>query len=169
MRGSSIPLHSRGFTLIEVLAALVIISLGMLAVIEAVTQTLNNANYLREKTVAHWVAMNKLADIRLANSAPTAGDSDGDVDMVGETWHWRMKISATDVASMLRIDVNVAPKSAGENASIANVSGFYGKAMATTGQRIGWDPQGGGPTGSSSSSSQSSSSSSSTSSASGSG
>ena len=51
-------LRPRGFTLIEVLAALVIVALGMLGVIQAVTQTARNGTYLREKTLAHWIAMN---------------------------------------------------------------------------------------------------------------
>jgi len=48
----------QGFTLIEVLAALVIVALGMLGVIQAVTQTARNGTYLREKTFAHWIALN---------------------------------------------------------------------------------------------------------------
>ena len=50
--------HARGFTLIEVLAALVIVGLGMLGVILAVIQAARNGTYLREKTLAHWIAMN---------------------------------------------------------------------------------------------------------------
>jgi len=129
-----------GFTLIEVLAALIIVSLGMLAVIQAVSQTVNNANYLREKTIAHWVAMNKLTEIRLAPTAPPGGESNGDVEMAGSTWHWRMTIDATQVPSMQRIDIKVAPKSAGEKASIASVSGFYGSAILNGGTRTSWGP-----------------------------
>ncbi len=129
-----------GFTLIEVLAALVIVSLGMLAVILAVGQTVSNATYLREKSIAHWVAMNKLTEVRLNNSAPANEQSSGDVDMAGVTWHWRMQVNATDASTMQRIDINVAPKTAGEAASIASVSGFYGTAISTSGNRIEWDP-----------------------------
>ena len=45
--------RASGFTLIEVLAALIIVSLGMLGVIEAVSQTASNGAYLRDKTIAH--------------------------------------------------------------------------------------------------------------------
>jgi general secretion pathway protein I len=130
----------QGFTLIEVLAALIIVALGMMAVIQAVTQTINNANYLREKTIAHWVAMNKVTEVRLSATVPSGGDSSGDVEMAGTTWHWRMTIDATAVIGMQRIDVNVAPKSAGDKASIATASGFYGKAIATGGNHAEWDP-----------------------------
>lgn len=135
----SAPASQRGFTLIEVLAALIIVSLGMLAVIQAVSQTINNANYLREKTIAHWVAMNKLTEVRLGLNAPGGGESSGDVDMAGTTWHWRMKIDATDAKTMQRIDINVAPKTAGPDASIASVSGFYGKAIQMGGAPVPWD------------------------------
>lgn len=157
------PASQRGFTLIEVLAALIIVSLGMLAVIQAVSQTVNNANYLREKTIAHWVAMNKLTEVRLNRSAPAGGESNGDVDMAGTTWHWRMRVSATDAETMQRIDINVAPKTAGADASIASVSGFYGKAVGDSGSRVEWDVTPGrrraGAGGSSSSASTSSASS----------
>lgn len=130
---------NKGFTLIEVLVALIIVGLGMLAVIRAVTQTVNNTDYLRQKTIAHWVAMNKLTEVRLANSKPSNDDSNGDVDMAGITWHWRMRVVSTDVASLQRIDIHVAPKDAGEKASIDSVSGFYSSAIAAGGSNVVWD------------------------------
>ena len=154
-----------GFTLIEVLAALIIVSLGMLAVIQAVSQTINNANYLREKTIAHWVGMNKLTEVRLAQTPPPGGDTSGDIEMAGTTWHWRMTIAnANDVPTMQRIDIQVAPQSAGDKVSIASVSGFYGSAIISGGFRTQWDITptqgglGGGGNGNGSSSSASSSS-----------
>ena len=60
----------RGFTLIEVLAALVIVALGMLGVIEAVTQSTRNGTYLREKTLAHWIALNVITEKRLQPEPP---------------------------------------------------------------------------------------------------
>ena len=62
-----------GFTLIEVMAALVIVSLGMLAVIQAVSETANNSVYLRQKSIAHWVAMNRVTEMRLAPQSPPTG------------------------------------------------------------------------------------------------
>ncbi len=161
------PATHRGFTLIEVLAALIIVSLGMLAVIQAVSQTVSNASYLREKSIAHWVAMNKLTEVRLAQSVPAGGDSNGEVEMAGTLWRWRMNVSATDAETMQRIDINVAPKSAGENASIARISGFYGSTLGEGGGRVEWDPTPGRRRANAGSSSSSSSSSSSVSSAGG--
>jgi len=133
---------TKGFTLIEVLAALIIVGLGMLAVIRAVNQTINNTSYLREKAVAHWVAMNKLSETRLSVSAPSNGTSDGDTDMAGITWHWRMTV--TEVMPGLKsIEIKVAPKEAGADASMDTMNGMYGAALSPSNPAI-WDFNAGG-------------------------
>jgi prepilin-type N-terminal cleavage/methylation domain-containing protein len=65
--------RKRGFTLIEVLAALIIVGLGMLGVIQAVIQAANNGTYLREKTLAHWIAMNLVTERRRLGLQATLG------------------------------------------------------------------------------------------------
>jgi len=126
--------HSRGFTLMEVLVALLIVSLGMLAVIEAVSQAASNSSYLRDKTIAHWVAMNRITELRLQKQAPATGENRGDVEMAGQKWHWRSKVEKTAVPSISRIDIDVALSGADEDeSSIATVSGFFGSAIAPTG------------------------------------
>lgn len=129
-----------GFTLIEVLAALVIVSLGMLGVIEAVNQTVNNTSYLRDKSLAHWVAMNQLTQTRLAATAPSTDTTSDTVDMAGQHWRWTMTVSSTDVASMLRVEVSVRRAEADAKSNLATVSGFYGTALAAPGStRVSWD------------------------------
>src|ERR1044071_3540973 len=72
-----------GFTLVEVLAALVIVSLGLLGVIQAVSQTASSGAYLRDKTIAHWVAMNRLTEVRLEPQQPGIGKTTDEVEMAG--------------------------------------------------------------------------------------
>ena len=136
--------HSRiqgaGFTLIEVLAALIIVSLGMLGVIQAVSQTASNTSYLRDKTIAHWVAMNRLTEVRLAATPPATDTSSGTAEMAGQQWRWTQNVTETDVESMLRIDINVAPADADEKSSLASVTGFFGTAGAPPGAvTVKWD------------------------------
>ena len=99
---------ARGFTLIEVLAALVIVSLGMLGVIEAISQTAGNSTRMRDRTLAHWVAMNRLTQARLETRAPNIGKTSDEVEMAGRRWRWTMEVQETPVATMRRIDVRVA-------------------------------------------------------------
>jgi type II secretion system protein I len=123
----------RGFTLIEVLAALIIVSLGMLGVITAVGQTASNTTYLRDKSIAHWVAMNRLTEARLQRAAPKIDKTSDEVEMGGRRWRWTMEVTQTPVESIRRIDVNVRPLEADEKTSMAFVSGFYGTAVAPPG------------------------------------
>ncbi len=125
--------HSRGFTLIEVLAALVIVSLGMLGVIEAVSQTANSGAYLRERTIAHWIAMNRVTEVRLEQQQPKIAKSTDEVEMAGRKWRWSMEVTQTAVESIRRIDVSVSLADAPADSSLATVSGFYGTALDQAG------------------------------------
>lgn len=137
-----------GFTLIEVMAALVIVSLGMLGVIQAVNQTVNNTSYLREKTLAHWVAMNRLTEVRLAAAAPAKDTTSGTAQMAGRDWRWTMAVNQAGDSNLLRIDVSVAAADADEDSSLASVSGFYGAAVAPAGSaRVPWTPNPSGQAG----------------------
>lgn len=128
--------RARAFTLIEVIVALVVVSLGMLGVIQAVGQTASNSSYLREKTIAHWVAMNRLTQARLQVTPPKVDKTSDDVEMAGRKWRWTMNVTQTPVESIRRIDVSVRPVDAPENSSLASVSGFYGVAVAPPGTTV---------------------------------
>lgn len=147
MPSEATPAAERGFTLIEVLAALVIVSLGMLGVIQAVSQTASNSVYLRDKTLAHWIAMNRLTEVRLAQAAPALSKTSDELDYAGRRWRWTMEVQETAVESMRRIDVRVSLADAGdEGSALAMITGFYGDAIAKPGTlRINWDPVPDGP------------------------
>jgi general secretion pathway protein I len=141
--------EARGFTLIEVLVALVVVGLGMLAVIQTVSQTANNTAYMRDKTIAHWIAMNKLTEVRLQPSAPPVDKSSDEVEMAGRDWRWTMEVKQTPVESIRRIEVRVRQSEAAETSSLAFIAGFYGTAVAPAGTTmINWQgSQQGGPGG----------------------
>jgi len=123
------PDLSRGFTLMEVLVALLIVSLGMLGVIQAIGQAASNTNYLRDKTLAHWIAMNRVTELRLQANAPQLGETSGTIEMAGREWRWHTVVEKTAVESMSRIDVDVALKD-DEKSSLASVTSFFGTAVA---------------------------------------
>lgn len=138
-----------GFTLIEVLAALVIVALGMLGVIEAVSQQARNGAYLREKTMAHWIAMNIVTEQRLQPAPPPVAESSDEVEFAGQRWHWSMRVTQTQVQSLRRMDVTVRPADARDDVVLASVTGFYGSAVGPAGGgTIAWNGAGNGPPGS---------------------
>jgi general secretion pathway protein I len=136
----------RGFTLIEVIVALIIVALGMLGVIQAVSQTASNGGYLRDKTVAHWIAMNRLTEVRLQKAAPAVDKTSDEVEMANRKWKWTMNVTQTPVETIRRIDISVRPAEAKEDSSLASVTGFYGTAVAPPGSAlIAWQGTNAGP------------------------
>jgi type II secretion system protein I len=56
--------RAHGFTLIEVLIALVIIAIACFAVLHVVAASLSMQSRLQQHTVGSWIAQNTLADLR---------------------------------------------------------------------------------------------------------
>ena len=135
-----------GFTLIEVMVALLILASGMLAAILSVSQAASNGGYLRERTMAHWIAMNRLTEARLQKNAPPISKTSDEVEMGGRKWKWTMNVTQTQVETMRRIDVEVRPVEAPENSRLASITGFYGAAVAPPGSAmIAWQGTDSGP------------------------
>jgi general secretion pathway protein I len=98
-----------GFTLIEVLVALVIVAFGVGAVLAALSASAENVGALREKTLAQWVALNRISDVRLTLNPPQTGTTEGDLRSFGNgDWHWQQIITAVDqIPGLLQITVKV--------------------------------------------------------------
>ena len=83
---------SPGFTLVEVMVALMILALSLTALQFRITQHVNNSAYLRDKTVAGWIAQNQLELLRLESRLENATISEsrsGIVTMAGKSWLWQ--------------------------------------------------------------------------------
>jgi type II secretion system protein I len=111
--------RTEGFTLIEVLVALVIVAFGMSAVLAALSSSAENISALREKNLAEWIALNQIADARLIATAPQPGVSEGDVKAFGNAdWHWRRDVIAVDmIPGMVEIAVRVRRMTPGSKSS----------------------------------------------------
>lgn len=117
--------RSRGFTLIEVMVALAIIGLSLLAIGSKMGQMVDMANAMRERTYASWIAQNKIAELRLANVVPEVSSSSGEVEYAGTEWRWRSVVSETGVENLYRVDVTVGYP--GTDYDVRTVTGFIGE------------------------------------------
>ncbi|NOY72129.1 MAG: type II secretion system minor pseudopilin GspI [Gammaproteobacteria bacterium] len=99
--------QTKGFTLIEVLVALAVVAISMSALISSSSTSASNAAYLQDKTLAHWVGMNKVAELQLSTTWPSVGLKKGDYELAGQDWRWEAKISSTDDDSIRRLDLKV--------------------------------------------------------------
>jgi general secretion pathway protein I len=122
----------RGFTLIEVVVALAIVAIGMFAVFKTIGDTANNVSYLRDRTIAAWVADNHITEIRLSGQMPSVDQTEGDVEMAGRRWHWVTRVSQTQVSGLRRIDVSVRREGDAEGSSILGLAGFVGATATST-------------------------------------
>jgi len=66
--------RSRGFTLLEVLVALVIVGTALGSSLRAIGSLTQNSNGLRASMMATWSAENRLAQIRLGREWPAFGN-----------------------------------------------------------------------------------------------
>jgi len=120
--------RSWGFTLLEVMVALVIISLALAGVAGSMGQMIDTANTMRDRTYASWIAQNKIAELRLANVVPEAGSSSGETNYANVDWSWRAVVEETGVENLFRVDVTVSL--AGTDYDVRTVTGFIGTPVA---------------------------------------
>lgn len=112
-----------GFTLIEVLVALAIISIALLAALRAAGQGTNNVGELRSRLLAGWVAENLLAEHRARRDWLPLGIQRGAGRQGGLDFAWREEVIATPNPSFRRVDVRVFA-SAEEAHALAHLAGF---------------------------------------------
>jgi general secretion pathway protein I len=121
-----------GFTLIEVLVALAIVALGMSALMSALTSAADATSHLRYKSLAEWVALNRVAEQRLAKVFASEGKVDGTTELGGLRWRWTQTVSPAGYGTLMRIDVTVSldPASGGtKDAQLAEAAGFWSNSV----------------------------------------
>ena len=112
-----------GFTLVEVLVALAIIAIALLAALRAAGQGTNNTGELRARMLAGWVAENLLAEHRARGDWLPPGMQRGTQYQAGIEFTWREEITLMPSPLFRRVDVFVfvAPE---ESRALARVTGF---------------------------------------------
>ena len=115
----------QGFILLEVLIALAVLALAMGAVIKATSDYTSNQSYLRDRTLAMWVARNVLVEYQVKGEWLSVGERKGTRDMGNQEWRWLARISQTEEAELRRLDVEVYPVDSDDDENPVSVlSGF---------------------------------------------
>jgi general secretion pathway protein I len=101
----------RGFTLIEVMVALLVFSILGFTVSSRIGDVVNQTFNIERRTVAHWVADNHLnrlrIDARSTDEVLPSGRTQERVLMGGREWRLEIEVEDTSHPWLKRVDVDV--------------------------------------------------------------
>jgi len=118
---------AKGFTLLEVLIALSVLAIALGAIIQSVAATTNNVGYLRDRTLAHWVAMNKVVELQVGtNDWPPLGNTDGTYELANYEWYWKVSVVEAGIKDVRRLEVEVRRDRDGKQA-LSSLIALVGK------------------------------------------
>ena len=115
----------KGFTLLEVMMALAILSISGMALLNIAGENTINSHYLSQKRPAFWVAENALTNIRLAKRWPPEEWQTQTRQLANRDWEVRSRSvkTASDDFRMVEVEVRLAnaPANASQSAPLASL------------------------------------------------
>ena len=118
------PHKSSGFTLIEILIAMVIVSVGVVSVMGAIQTNAQIASDLDRRLVASWVVSNQFAEIRHESklNSVAAGKDNVNVEMGGYEWRVRSVIEESELDRVFNVTVEAFEKNSGDDRAISSMT-----------------------------------------------
>jgi general secretion pathway protein I len=101
--------ESAGFTLLEVMVAMSILAIALVAVFQMQSQSISMSTESRFLTTASFLAQSKMADIEAAASLGTRSDQ-GDFAPDHPDYGWSLIVTDTQLARLKRVEVTVYNK-----------------------------------------------------------
>lgn len=118
---SAVGDREAGFTLVEVMVALLIVAVAISALLFQMMSNIDNTAYLRDKTIAHWVALNQLELVYLENQKTDLlidRERRGREEMAGRDWFWRIKPVQSLADGFVQLQVSVRLDDTDESAIV---------------------------------------------------
>lgn len=98
-----------GFSLVEMLAALAVLSIAGLALLNALTQSVRAATHAETRSLEALAAENLLATAQLETiGTPGLRPSSGRYEFAGRDWDWRIDVLPTSQAGLSRVSIEIA-------------------------------------------------------------
>jgi len=109
----------KGFTLLEILVALAVLSIAFMAAMRNSGVAVHNATALKERTLAHLVMMNRAAELELDTNWVALGATRGTAQLAGQVWRWEVIAQKTPDPDIRRAEVGVGLE--GEDHSLVSM------------------------------------------------
>lgn len=114
---------SGGFTLVEIMVSLAILSIMLGALVQGAGTATANAGKLRDRAIAEWVASNRMAELQLSPTFPDTGSKSGDEEMLGHKWFWKTIVQKVEDDDLRRVDIEVRRNEESKN-PVITLAGF---------------------------------------------
>ena len=101
--------NNKGFTLLELLVAMAILTIVAVTAMNNNSAMIANTEYLKEKTIAHWVAMNKAAELRLKGRFISNKGEKGVEVMADQRWRWKAAGKRTPDPDIQLVRIEIRP------------------------------------------------------------
>ena len=115
----------------EILVALAVLAIALTATARSLGAAIDTTTALRDRTLARWVAEDRLAQLELSREWPDLDVKEDDADMGGRAFHWRQETGVTPAARMRRVEVSVFLP--GTDSMLAKMTGFIQQTGPQTG------------------------------------
>ena len=115
-----------GFTLLEMLVALTVLAIALLAALRASSAGVQNTAEIRNRLLASWVAQNRIAEHIARRDWLPIGVVRGEESQGGVRFGWEERIVGTPNFQFRRVEIRVFAQQEPEQA-LANLTGFMVK------------------------------------------
>lgn len=99
-----------GFTLVEVLVAVVVLGLAAVALSNAFGGSIRGHTRMEDRTDAWLLASNKLVELQVYTQYPKVGVQDERLELEGRDWRVRTRVSEGPYPDTRRVDIEVGPE-----------------------------------------------------------
>ncbi|NVJ59077.1 MAG: type II secretion system minor pseudopilin GspI [Gammaproteobacteria bacterium] len=117
---------SSGFTLLEVLIALMVLATALVALSGTMTMTTKTQIYQKERTYSHYIAMYRLGELKTEEPWPNTGTTRGSINMLNREWRWKQEVQKTTEDGLRRVDIKVSLAD-DEDYVLGKITAFLGR------------------------------------------
>ena len=102
-------MRNKGFTLIEVLIALAIVSIALAAIIQSSSQNIRDSMYLEKRQIADWIGINLVNEVLagIVKLPPTPEYIDHEIEVMNKSWYTKASLKNTPHPKIQEIKVEV--------------------------------------------------------------